>query len=244
MMFHRILANSMIGLVAGFTVAVQAQSPAAGVASTCLVVPSLEVNVGTPVDGVLEVVNVDRGDVVERGQLLARLNSGVESAAVSYVAAKVEFGTRKRERNEDLRRQQLISEQELDEIETERRLAQLELREREEQLRLRSIVSPMRGVVVERFRGRGDMVSREKIFRLAQLDPLHVEAVIPAQMFGKVKLGQKGRVGLELIGSELEATVSSVDRVIDPASGTFRVRLALPNPKYRIPSGLRCSVGF
>lgn len=244
MMLFRIPAYSMIGLLAGLSLSAHAQPLAAGVASTCLVVPSLEVNVGTPVDGVLEVVNADRGDLVERGQLLARLNSGVESAAASYVAAKVEFGTRKRDRNEDLRRQQLISEQELDEIETERSLAQLELREREEQLRLRSIVSPMRGVVVERFRGRGDMVSREKIFRLAQLDPLHVEAVIPAQMFGKVKLGQKGKVGLELIGTEVQATVSSVDRVIDPASGTFRVRLALPNPKYEIPSGLRCSLGF
>lgn len=221
-----------------------AQANAAGSASSCLVVPSLEVNVGTPVEGVLELMNVDRGAIVQQGQLLARLSASVEEAAVSYSAAKAEFGARKRERNEDLRRQKLISAQELDEIETERRLSELELRERREQLRLRSIFSPLRGVIVERYRARGDLVNREKIFRIAQLDPLHVEAVVPAQLFGKLQNGQKRSVRLELLNIDVQATVSTVDRVIDPASGTFRVRLTLPNPKYEIPSGLRCSVVF
>ena len=40
------------------------------------------------------------------------------------------------------------------------------------------------------------------------------------------------------------ATVAIVDRVIDPASGTFGVRLELPNPDYRLPGGLKCMVRF
>jgi hypothetical protein len=31
-----------------------------------------------------------------------------------------------------------------------------------------------------------------------------------------------------------------VDKVIDPASNTFRVQLALPNPDLSLPAGLRC----
>jgi hypothetical protein len=38
--------------------------------------------------------------------------------------------------------------------------------------------------------------------------------------------------------------VTLVDRVIDPASGTFDVRAELPNPDHLIPSGLRCTVQF
>jgi hypothetical protein len=38
--------------------------------------------------------------------------------------------------------------------------------------------------------------------------------------------------------------VTLMDRVIDPASGTFGVRLELPNPDYAIPSGLHCRVRF
>ena len=40
------------------------------------------------------------------------------------------------------------------------------------------------------------------------------------------------------------ATVTIVDRVADAASGTFRVRLTLPNPGHDLPAGLRCSVRF
>lgn len=213
-------------------------------ASTCLLVPSMDVNVGTPADGVLEAVNADRGDVVQAGQLLARLNAGVEAAAVATVEARLQFGQRKVQRNEDLYRKQLISSQEVDELETERELANRELRERREQLRMRSIVSPIRGVVVERFRNRGDLVRQEKIFRIVQLDPLYVETVVPGDLFGRMKLGQSVQVQLPVIKQSVQAKVTTVDRVIDPASGTFRVRLTLPNPRNEIPSGLRCQVTF
>ena len=38
------------------------------------------------------------------------------------------------------------------------------------------------------------------------------------------------------------AKVSVIDRVIDAASGTFRVRLELRNPNHAIPAGLRCRI--
>jgi membrane fusion protein (multidrug efflux system) len=41
-----------------------------------------------------------------------------------------------------------------------------------------------------------------------------------------------------------QATVTIVDRVADAASGTFRVRLTLPNPDLAIPAGLRCGIKF
>lgn len=213
-------------------------------ASTCLLTPSMDVNIGTPVDGVLEVVNADRGDIVRAGQLLARLNAGVETAAVSYVEAKAQFGGRKLARNEALYVKQLVSSQEVDELETERELARRELREKREQLRLRSIVSPISGVVVDRFRNRGDLVKQEKIFRVVQLDPLFVETVVPGELFGRVRVGQTRDVRLPVIDRKVQAKVSTVDRVIDPASGTFRVRLLLANPGHGIPSGLRCQVAF
>ncbi len=193
--------------------------------SLCLVEPSLEVNVGTPLDGVLQTVGADRGDTVAPGQVIARLAAGVEQAQIDLQAAKAEFGARKRARNEELQRKQLISQQELDELTTEQRLAELELRERQEALKLRAVVSPISGVVVDRYRNRGDLVHQEKIFRIA--------------------IGQTYNVTLQLGGGPPQpARVANVDRVIDAASGTFRVRLVLPNPQMRIPSGQRCQVNF
>jgi hypothetical protein len=38
--------------------------------------------------------------------------------------------------------------------------------------------------------------------------------------------------------------VTVVDQVLDAASGTFGVRLALPNPERQLPAGIRCKVLF
>lgn len=211
---------------------------------SCLIEPSMEVKVGFAVDGVLDQVLVDRGDLVEKGQLLARLHSGVEQATVDYHASKAAFGGRKKDRTEELHRNALISKQEHDEIATDQRLAEMELREKRELLKLRTVTSPMRGVVVDRYHNPGDLVHQTHILRLVQLDPLYVELVMPIQWLGKISVGETYEVTPQQIGGAYKAQVIAVDRVVDAASSTFRARLSLPNKKYELPSGLRCTVNL
>lgn len=221
----------------------RAQAPAARELD-CLVDPSLEVKLGSAVDGVIAAMLVERGDTIRRGQPLVRLNSQLESASVESARGKAEFARRKAERNDELYDKQLISVQERDQLQTEAKLAELELREREEALKLRTISSPIDGVVVDRLMAPGDQVSRagSHILRLMQLDPLFVEVVVPAALFGRIKAGAQARVTPQGSQRAHVARVIVVDRVVDAASGTFRVRLELRNPGYAIPAGLRCRV--
>ena len=213
----------------------------------CLIEPRVVVTVGSSIDGVIENVLVDRGDTVKAGQVVARLMSGVEAASVDVRKTKAEFGARKSERNEGLARQQLISIQEKDELDTERRMNEAELRRDVEALNQRTILSPIDGVVVERYLSKGELLRQDKarILKLAQLDPLHVEIVMPYTAYGSIRIGMVGLVTVSAPGRGThKATVTVVDRTIDAASGTFGVRLELPNPELRIPSGLKCQVRF
>jgi hypothetical protein len=80
---------------------------------------------------------------------------------------------------------------------------------------------------------------------VAQLDPLHIEVIVPVEQLGQVRPGMRAKVWAEAVGDDTwEATVSRVDRVADVASGTYGVRLSLPNPDYRIPAGLRCQMSW
>jgi multidrug efflux pump subunit AcrA (membrane-fusion protein) len=100
-------------------------------------------------------------------------------------------------------------------------------------------------VVVERYLNPGESAEDKPILKLAQINPLRVEVVLPVAQFGKIRKGQGAVVYPEAgIGGEYESTVSIVDQVLDAASGTFRVRLSLPNPDYALTSGLRCSIEF
>jgi RND family efflux transporter MFP subunit len=190
---------------------------------------------------------VNRGDAVRKGQVVAKLQSGVEAAAVSLSEARVEFGRRKVERRETLFEKQLISAQERDELVTEVRLREEELKRDAETLKLRTIVSPIDGVVVERRLAPGEFIRTDKsvVLRLAQIDPLNVEVVAPARLFKSLRVGMPGRVSLApFFPGTYQAKVVVVDQVIDAASGTLGVRLQLPNPDNRIPAGIKCSVVF
>jgi RND family efflux transporter MFP subunit len=213
----------------------------------CLLEPHVVVSVGSPVDGVIEAVLAERGDSVRKGQVVARLQSGVEAAAMEVTRARIEFGRRKVARNEELYKKQLISAHEKDEMETEVRLHEQEFKKDMENLKLRTIVSPIDGIVVERRLSRGDLIraDRSVVLKLAQINPLHVEVVAPADLFGTVKNGMTGTVTLApLLPGAFKAKVVVVDRLIDAASGTFGVRLELPNPGNRIPAGIKCAVQF
>jgi RND family efflux transporter MFP subunit len=210
-----------------------------------LIEPSENVELSSQVPGVLVEVIVERGDPVIKGQIVARLNSKVEAAMVELSRAKLEFGQRKVVRNEELFDDKLISEHEKDEMETEIRLAALELRDAEERLDLRNIFSPINGIVMERLLSPGEYINDGAVLHIVAIDPLYVEVVAPVECYGKIRKGSKAQVlpGAPVGGTYL-SEVTIADKVIDAASGTFGVRLALANGAGTLPAGLKCGVRF
>jgi RND family efflux transporter MFP subunit len=243
----------------------------------CLIEPYEVVNLSSPVEGVLEMVHVDRGAIVKKGQIVAKLESNVEHATVTLARARAEmeaaiksseerlaFSALKLTRSEKLLEKKLISVAELDEAQTEKRLAEmalvnaidnkrlaeLELQRANVALARHTIRSPITGVVVERFLSPGEYTSGQfktdsPILKIAQIDPLRVEVFAPLSMRGQIYVGMQAKVSIEApINSSHDVRVTIVDRVVDAASSTFRVRLELPNPNHRIPAGLKCKVKF
>ncbi len=211
----------------------------------CMLEPNTEIDISAAVSGVLSDVLVQRGDTVKRGQTLAKLVSGPERAAVETAKARVEFGQRKGIRSKDLYKDKLISIHEKDEMDTEVLISRLQLKQAQEQLKLRVVTSPINGVVVEREKDPGEYVETNPLLRVVSLDPLNVEVVAPAELFGTITTGMRGKVHtVGPIKGTYDAKVTLIDQIIDAASGTIRVRLALANPGNAIPAGLKCFVTF
>jgi RND family efflux transporter MFP subunit len=241
----------------------------------CLIEPHEVVNLSSPVEGVLEKVFVDRGAYVKKGQVVAQLESNLEQATVVLARARADveaaiktsetrlaFSTLKLARSEKLFEKQFISAADLDEAQTEKRLAEMALLSAMDNKRLAeleleranvalsrlTIRSPISGVVVERFLSPGEYTSGQfkndsPILKLAQIDPLRVEVFAPVSMRGKIFVGMPATLTLEApANSSHDVRVSVVDRVVDSASSTFRVRLGLPNPNHRIAAGLKCKI--
>jgi RND family efflux transporter MFP subunit len=241
----------------------------------CLIEARQQVEIRSPVEAVIESVLVQRGDFVKKGQVIATMESGPERAALELARsrasmqgelkaaeARLELAQKKMLRAEELYKQNFVSVNARDEAQAEyqlaleqlrqarenQKLAQLEVDRSSQVLALRTIRSPLSGVVVDVLQKAGEFSStnlKDPIVKLAEIDPLHVEVILPVALYGKIKVGQRALIMPEQpVGGRYDATVKVVDRVIDAASGTFGVRLELPNRRREIPAGARCRARF
>jgi RND family efflux transporter MFP subunit len=239
----------------------------------CVIEPQKMVKLASPVVGVIARLDVDRGDVVTKGQVLGKLEDGVEEATLALAKAKarneyiikatqarLEFLRSKQDRAgqlmaksfasqataEEAQAEARVAEEQLGEARLNLEVAKLEVWRAEELLKQRHLYSPIDGIVVERLLVPGEYRNEQTpILALAEMNPLLVEVFVPTAFFGQIHVGSEALVSPEQpIGGSHTAVVTVVDRVLDAASGTFGVRLRLPNPTLNLPAGIRCRIEF
>lgn len=260
------------GMLGAWMMASAVAAPQATKPSGCLIEPEQVADVGSPVTGVIERLPVALGDTVDTGQPLAMLRADVERATAGVAAlrsqvdaevraaqANVVLAHQKVDRARQLLAQDFVSAQAVEQAVAEAEVASQKLKMAQNQQRiyaqeqavaqaqlgLRTLRSPIRGVVVERYNNVGERVEDRPVVRVASIDPLRVSLMVPIAQYGQVTVGDTMSIRPELPGLDaVRATVQYVDKVVDAASNTFRVRLALPNPGHRLPGGLRCKADW
>lgn len=206
---------------------------------------------------------VELESATERTALESARYRAVMDGAIRSAESRTQAAGQKLQRREELVREKYIATQDRDDTRLElqvaqadaaeardnRKLAQIEQRRLGELVEQRRIRSPFNGVVTERLQHVGEIAqtgeSARPILKLAQTHPLRVELVLPVAMYGRLQKGMVAQVDVEKpLSGSYSATVAVVDRVVDSGSGTFGVRLELPNPKGDIPAGVRCRANF
>jgi RND family efflux transporter MFP subunit len=158
--------------------------PATAAGFDCLIEPRQVVELRSPVEGLIDKVNVERGGNARKGQVLVELASAVERAnlavathraemtgRVESARNRVDFSQRKMARTQKLISDNFISVQARDEAETELRLAESELKDAQENqhqaqlevrrasdlLEQRMMRAPFDGYVLDRLLNPGDL---------------------------------------------------------------------------------------
>lgn len=241
----------------------------------CLIEANQLIEVRSSVPGLLESVPAKRGDAVKKGDVIVRLEASVEKSASNLAhfkagmtghieswQAKAELSAKKYARRQRLAEGQAISIQEKEDAAVEKRsswaelkraredkeLARLEWQLAVDKLSRRTLRSPFDGVVVDRYILPGEVVdnsAQKPILKLAQVDPLRVEVILPVSLYGAIKVGDEVEIIPEQpVGGRYNVPVTLVDKIVDSASGTFGVRLVLANKPFKIPPGIKCTANF
>jgi RND family efflux transporter MFP subunit len=245
----------------------------AGETGDCIILPGAEIALGARSSGLLEFAYADRNDAVQAGEVVAALHAEQERAMLALAelraadesairTAEIWLGFEREllERAEELSSRNVMSDQqlaerkanfavresELEEARVAQETARLELARAEAQLEIRRIRSPVTGVVVQRLLDPGEFVREDTpVFEIAVFDPLRVEIFLPQALYRDIAAGDRMTITPEAAGElSRQAVVETVDPSIDAASGTFGVRLTLPNADGAVLAGLRCRARF
>lgn len=227
---------------------------------------SAHVEVPTVISGQLVEVLVKEGQSVKKGDVLVRLDDGLQKKAVELARAKadstvdariaeanVEYARNDVElykaKGQDkanpagFREKVLILKQVELKMEQEKELQQkskLELDREVELLNKLTIVAPMDGSVLRIKKQAGESINaNETLVELVQTRKLNIVFFPPKEVFGKLKLGDPIKVELATDPvTHHEAKVIAVDPVIDAASQFFRVKLEMENQENTVPAGI------
>lgn len=227
--------------------------------------PYKDIKLAAPEMGTLAEIAVKDGDAVGAGQLLARLNDDVLTASLAVAKAGMLATGELKSAETQLRLKRVefekltalfgrdhASQKELDRVTGEVQIAEsrilsvkedLEVRRLEHarimaQMKQREIRSTIDGVVVEVQKETGEFVSPSDpvVARVVQLDPLLVVFSVPNQRRANVSKNQS--VSMQIAGSGIaEGVVEHVSPTADASSGTFKVKVRLPNPDQRWHGG-------
>ncbi|NQT52342.1 efflux RND transporter periplasmic adaptor subunit [bacterium] len=236
-------------------------------------VPSHDIEIVTPVPGVIEKMLVKEGDRVGAKDPLVQLDARVQKAALAISEQRAKSTARIESAQANLRikgaaykRQQTLhkrgvaSDAELEEAELELKHAESLLTSSQEEQDLAKLEAARDRVLLERMTIRAPLagaVTRtlldvgggaeegEPIVHMVVLDELHVLAYVPPAIAARLKLGATAQLRLdEESNVSHKCTVLVVDPVVDAGSTTCRIKLTLPNRERRVMAGSRGTVTF
>ncbi len=234
------------------------------VRATGTINPVQTVQVGSQVSGILSKIYVDFNDVVHAGQIVAQIDSTFLNASVKEAEANVERNQaqvneakRTVKRTTELFDKNLISQSELDAVQTtyESALAQVKqaqaaLDRAKVNLRYSTIRSPIDGVVISRDVDVGQTVAASlqapKLFSIANdLTNMQVEASVDEADIGQIKEGQAVTFTVDSYPEEtFEGTVKQVRLapVLTQNVVTYTIIIKVPNPDLKLRPGMTATV--
>jgi RND family efflux transporter MFP subunit len=228
--------------------------------------PSKQVELTAPVSGILLERMIDRGDRVEEGDVVARMDDGLQALVVASAKLQAESDTELRAeslaRDEakithdlaveafrkggasewEVRRAKLQLEQAEAAVFAageKRELARVNFKLEEEKLVRYRLRAPFKALVDDVSAEEGATLgTTDKIVALIALDPLEAELYLPASLLGKIRVGQTYTLETDQPGmGPLQARLKFVSQNLDYASQTFRCVFEIPNPEWKLPAG-------
>ncbi|MBV6632673.1 MAG: efflux RND transporter periplasmic adaptor subunit [Alphaproteobacteria bacterium] len=193
-------------------------------------------------DGRLNEITVDRGDVIEAGQLLISIDE--EDRRDRLAEAKALLAQRQLEFDaaNKLNQSGFQSQVRLAQSQAELQAARSEVEQAGIELSRTSVQAPIDGIVLRRMAEVGSFAQRgDDMLEIVDLDPIKVLGSVPEAEVNAIKLGQPAV--LEVVGLEpIQGEVSYIAPQAAEQTRTFEIEIQVPNAEGEVRAGLTAAI--
>ena len=222
---------------------------ASGVASA-----SVERRVSTRVNGMLKARNVERGDKVSKGQVIFEIDPEEfqlrlkdKTANLASFEARLRYSEKEVKRQGPLFEDGTVSQAQWDRLQfnletalSERDQAAVALEQAQRDLRLTQVRSPISGLVLERYRESGEVISAGTVLAwVVNTAKMSLEIGLSDQELAHVHRGDPIKVWIDALGTRVfQGKISQISGNADPKIGTFPVEVTVENKDFKILPGM------
>jgi membrane fusion protein (multidrug efflux system) len=198
------------------------------------------VNVAPEIAGTVSEIAFESGAVVDKGALLARLNTSSEQAQLRALAAQAELARINAERVGILRTNNTVSQSEWDTAEATWKQDQANADAIRAAIEKKTIRAPFAGKLGIRLVNVGEYLDTGKaIVSLQSLSPVYAEFSLPQQDLAQLKTGMSVRVTLDSYpGRQFDGVLTAMNPELDPATRSIRLQATLDNPEQLLRPGM------
>lgn len=199
-----------------------------------------QAEVVSEINGVVLGIYAEEGDFVNKGDVLARVETDRYKLEVQRAQAALQRLETDLERKRELYQKELVSLEAYEQINAEYEAQKAEYGLAMLNLRHTDIRAPISGYIAERMIRPGNLVELyEPVYKIASYDPLLAVIHVPESRLAVLNKGQKVSMHLDAWpGQEFSGRVIRVSPVVDPDTGTFRVTSAISDDGGRLKPGM------
>lgn len=198
--------------------------------------------------GVVLNLAVEEGQMVKKGQVLARVDGDRAALQLRQAEAVLQRIAHNDARNENLYARQLIARNAYEQNKSDLATGRAEVELARLTLSKSAIVAPFDGVVTRRWVKQGQLLkAAEPVFDIADFGALKARLRVPERASVALRAGQSVEFRADALPQRrFEATVERVAPMVDAASGTVEIVVAVDNRDRALRPGLfsRLSVAY
>lgn len=185
--------------------------------------------------GIIRTIEIKEGDNVQKGQILAHLNTESIEQSLAEVEVNLQLATTVYERRKNLWEQNIGSEMEYLQAESDMKALEKKLQNLEAQLSMAVIKAPIKGVVDKLMQKQGEMAGQAIPFaRIVNLDQVYITADVSEKYLNKIQPGDSLSIHFNSLEVEKKGTVFRTSSIIDKDSRTFSIRVNLNNKDHQL----------